>query len=109
MQNNEGPKANQLKSPGCLPISLKRLATNDQSTPASLISSDEDALHYSCTFLHSLNHGVVGGGLQRRGSRRGGRWRKAHEEGGIQIIQHRDRTFKEMGRNAKNKGKYVKG
>lgn len=79
LQNNEGPKVNHLKSPGRLPTSLKWLATNDLCTPASLISSDEDAFNYSCTFLHSLNFRAVGGGFQRRGSRWGQR------EGGREV------------------------
>lgn len=65
--------------PRCLPTSLKWLATDDRRAPAGLISSDEDALNYDRTFLHSLNHrvwvsgraGWVGGccgGSKERGS-----------------------------------------
>lgn len=107
-QNNEGPEENQLKSPGCLPTSLKWLATNNPCTPASLISSDEDTLNSSCTFLHSLNYRVVGGGFQRRGSgwgeTEGGRWRKAQEEGGTQITQCEMLRWREMQRRKKSMG-----
>lgn len=54
----------QFKTPGCLSTSLERRATDDQSPPASLISSAEDSplqLHIS-----ALDELQSGGGVDTK-------------------------------------------
>lgn len=91
-----GSRASQPESPGCLPTSRKRPATDDRCTPASLIS--EDALEYSCTFLHSLNYGAVGEGEGRLGAVRTERGKEVR----LQITNAEDENLRTWGEKCRS-------